>query len=160
MATGGLRSVNAIAGKVVIVADNGTKLELKVTPASKILALGVLGGTTALAAQIGGPAMVEYDTESRALLAIDTRQEGPARGVADTVSNATLAGTLKGVDTVSGTVTVVAEDGAEIVLRATSTSTVMIGGMATGHGVLAVKLGSRVVVDYDARTNTLVRISA
>lgn len=86
-------------------------------------------------------------------------QEGAVEAVDGAVAS-TVNGVLKAVDAVSGTVTVAAATGEEIVLTLSEESKIQIADVPADFTQLTAKVNSNVTVEYQPDTKTVIVINA
>jgi hypothetical protein len=79
--------------------------------------------------------------------------------VIQTKGEVVLAGTIKAVDAVKGTVTITTSTGTEVVVNATNSATIDLGAGAKTLAELSGKVGSETVVKYDAESRALMNLS-
>ncbi|MCI0439884.1 MAG: hypothetical protein L0177_12240 [Chloroflexi bacterium] len=158
--SGSLRAVNALSRTVIIVQQDGTELALMVASDTMILLNGAVSGLVELASRVGSQVEIVYDASASVATSISAKSEtevitGSQTTVESTTkvavdAQASVSGTLRAVNTLSNTVTIVTEDGRELALRVASDAKILVSGAASGLVELASRIGSQVEVTYDA----------
>ncbi len=150
-ASGTLKAVDMLTGSVTIATQSGADLVLKLTTATKVTVNGATPTIAALAASLGSKIDVEYD--SKTMVATSANIQGQAQ--APLTGSISMSGTLKSVDMLKGTVTVVSDSGIELVLSISSASKMTVGGSSATAATLMTKIGSKVTVEYNVEAKTI-----
>ncbi len=147
---GVLKSVNVLAGTIIVGPSSGKEVFLNVTSDTKILVEGRYATLAALVAMVGSNVAVQYDAQTSTALSIES--SGHVSG------SVTVAGAIKAVDTAAGTLTIAAASGANVTLKVSGQTRLLLNGAAATLASLATQIGARVKVEYSAQTNTAIAV--
>ena len=138
---GTVKSVNAVAGQVVITGADGKDVTVTITDATKVLVRGALFGVLGVSA--GMRVEARYDTTTGIASAITAMEAGA-------VSEASVTGTVSAVDAAGGQITINVAGGGTVVLKTGSGTKIRANGK---DGSLAsIKAGDRIHAEYNADT--------
>jgi len=150
-AMGSLKAVDTASGNITVTTAGGTDLVLTVTSDTRINVAGSVSTLAVLAANIGSPVRVEYDTDTMVATSVVIQ--------AETSVSATISGTLKAVNVLANTITVTTAAGADIELKVIPGTVIEVGSTVTALASLVTNIGSTVSVTYNAQTNIATKIN-
>lgn len=152
-----------IIGGVVKAVDSANGTVTVSTKGGADLVLKLAGGTTV---QPGSEVVATYDAETKAATRVTAQVQaqvsvqGSSSSQTSAQTKATVAGTIKAVDVVAGTITVAAKGGGDLVVKVTSDTKIAVEGAASTLATLATKVGSQVTAEYNAQTNAATSLNA
>ncbi|MBM3944519.1 MAG: DUF4382 domain-containing protein [SAR202 cluster bacterium] len=159
LVSGTVKSVNAAEGTVVIQTQGNAEIVLHLAGDSTIKIDGSAKTAADLAGKVGMQAIVQYNAETNAIAQVSAGADARTRSEAGIYLN--IAGVIKSVDSANGTVTILTDTGAEVVLKVNANSRVNLGGsLLSGLLSLNGEVGSRIEANYDARSKVAARIDA
>jgi len=150
--SGTLKAVDAVQGTVTVTSQSGADVVLKATGDTTATLNGSTVTLVTLAANIGAQVNVSYNTQTNAATSISAQGQASA--------SATVSGTLKTIDVVQGTVTIVTQSGVEVVLKYTNDTKATFNGAAASITYLAANQGSQVAAKYNGQTNVATSLEA
>ncbi len=150
--SGVIKSADAAKGTVTVTASGGQEIVLNVTASTSIVADGAVSTVASLAADVGAQVNVTYNTQTNAAATISAQSQAS--------TTASIAGTLKAVSAIQGTVTITSQSGADVVLKVTNDTKLLLSGAATTMASLATDIGAQVTASYNAQTNTATSVQA
>ncbi|MEX2599506.1 MAG: DUF4382 domain-containing protein [Dehalococcoidia bacterium] len=153
-ARGTLEAVDRLNGEITVIVEDGNELVLSVPARANVVIEGTIATFGSLAAQAGSEVEVRYNSEANAVTEVRAGGEGSVD------ASATMTGTLEGVNTLSGTITVAAESGSRTVLSVGSATQVVVGGVVSSVAALSTRIGSEIDVTYNAETNVATAVEA
>lgn len=142
---GKIQSVDSASGQLILaLPDGGVTITLKLTPGSQI----EINGKTATSGDLKANQLVEvrYNVKTQEALAVHAK------------TKAEVNGTIKAVDAVAGTVTILSENGKEVTIKVTDTTRVKITGFL--FGLLGLGAGMDVEAKYDLATGVATELQA
>ena len=119
----------------------------------------VSGGAITTEAELGID--VEGNVDAGLRISPDAALTVAASGkIIQTRGQALAIGTVKAVDSASGTVTITTKMGTDLVLHLAGDSAIKVKGSSANAVVLANNIGSEVIVEYDAETKAVAELAA
>lgn len=144
---GTISSVDADAGTVTIVTEDGAELTLDVTDSTRVKIERILFGLIGL--DEGMAVEVRYDRTTGE--ALEIRVEGKERSQSEEKDEAKVTGTVAGFDSEAGEVIIALDDGTSITLLLRAGTEIEVNGLDDEQLPLADLLdGQRVKVKYDS----------
>lgn len=148
--SGTIKSVDSARGSITLLTDAGIEVVLRTSQQSNISLDGsLLSGLLGLQSQVGANVEADYDARTGTI----TRLQ--AQGGAEAHANVTTGATLNAVNVLIGKITVATESGSELVLSLPFRARVLVDGSWSSVAVLATKIGSQVIVTYNADTKVV-----
>ncbi len=143
-AEGTIQNIDSARGQLILTLTNGATLTLKLTPDTEI----EINDKKATAAALQSNALIEvkYNIKTMEIQEIEAETRGEVEG------------TIKAVDSTSGTVTILTDAGKELTLKITDSTLVKIKGLL--FGVLGVSAGMEVEVKYDLTSGGVLELKA
>ncbi|MBI2846786.1 MAG: hypothetical protein HYX82_02785 [Chloroflexi bacterium] len=139
-----IQSVDAAKGELILKLDSGATLTLKLTPTTEIKVNDKKVAATDLKANLR--VEVEYNLTTLEALEVEAKTMAEVKGV------------VKSVDAASGTVTITTESGAEVSVKVTDATRVILRGLLMG--VLGISAGMEVEAKYDLSTGIASELKA
>jgi hypothetical protein len=150
--TGTLKAVNPIQGTVTIATAGGQEVALNVTAASSVAADGAISTLADLSTKIGAQVTAQYNTQSKAATSVNLQTQAQVQ--------ASVSGTLKSLDATAGTITITPQSGADLVLKVTAETKLLLDNSASALSTLAANIGAQVTAEYDTQTKAATSIHA
>lgn len=148
VAAGTIKAVDALNNGITVMTKGGSDLALQVAADSNLKVAGSETTLANLAAQVGAQVTVQYNAETKAVSRLVAGTDGKARAQAATVLD--IRGTIKSVDAAKGTVTIIADSGASVVVKVASDGEIRLGGAKVSVSGLGARIGSRVETELNA----------
>ncbi len=148
--SGTVTSVDAASGTATITTDSGASVAIKVGPEAKVDLGGTAIGLLGLGSLVGAKVEGQFNA--------DTGQATELHAAAE--AKASAAGVLKAVDVAAGTVTITAQPEADVVLRVTSDTKVLVNGSLSTLASLAANIGAQVTAEYNVQTKMAISVTA
>lgn len=155
--TGKIKSVDIADGKITITV-NGSDTTFNITSDSMLKVNGQMATMATLKSMVGADVTVTHTEQSKLVAQLDAKASGSIvvtatpQPQATAQATATVAGTLKAVDIINGTVTIATQASGDLVLKFSSDTKVTVNGAAQTVATLATNLGGRIEVKYDSTT--------
>lgn len=143
--TGVIKVSNPAQGTITIVTRGGNEITLNITAASSIVADGSISSPASLKGKEGSPVTIDYDAQTNTAMSIKTQAQ----------PNAQSSGTIKMVDTATGSITIAVDGGGDLTLKITPDTRINVQGNASTLADLQSKIGSKVALDYSADVKTV-----
>ncbi len=159
LAVGTIKSVDSANGMVTITTKGGTELVLQVASNSSIKARGSSVTLANLAASVGSEVITRFNAETKTIA--EASADADIKTKAEIGANLDLHGTIKAVDAAKGTMTIVTDNGADVVVKIAPDTTITVDGVGgvlstvTGVTGLGLSVGSRIDGQYDTSTGTV-----
>ena len=153
-ASGTVKAVDAAAGTVTIVTEEGRELTLKIGGNTRVHIRGQLFGILGISR--GMEVKAEFDLVTGQASELAAKAEG--RDDDRAKDEAKVTGTISAVDAASGDVTIALDTGGTVTIKATSKTEIEVNGEEASLADLAV--GTRVKAEYDVETKVASEIEA
>ncbi len=157
-ATGRIKAVDAAASTIIIIADDDGDLKLTVKTDTLILLSGLAGTLNDLNGKIGARVTAAYSVG--ASVAISIVVIGSATPSDSFPRRNSVAGTLKTVNVLGGTITVAQQTGTELVLKVVGDTKILVQGRQATLTMLVALVGTHVAVQYDVQSSSVLSLES